>query len=88
MIMENTQTKQTSTEALGYSAGVSIGTFRALFRGKHISAAIIVLAGAILILGGSFIRHDDTKLFVQVVGCIFGAVGLAGWFLSSSTKSK
>src|SRR5689334_6674580 len=60
-IMENIQTKQTSTEALGYTAGVSVGTFRALFRGKHISAAIIVLVGAILLLGGSWlIRHDDT----------------------------
>jgi hypothetical protein len=84
--MENVQTKQTETEAAGYVAGVGIGVARAAFRGKHISAAIIVLAGAILILGGSFIRHDDTKLFVQVVGCIFGAVGLIGWFLSSSTK--
>jgi hypothetical protein len=84
--MENIQTKQTGTEAAGYVAGVGIGWARAAFRGKHISAAIIVLAGAILILGGSFIRHDDTKLFVQVVGCIFGAVGLGGWFLSSSTR--
>jgi hypothetical protein len=81
--MENIQTK---TEAAGYVAGVSVGTGRAAFRGKHISAAIIVLAGAILILGGSFIRHDETKLFVQVVGCIFGAIGLVGWLLSSSKK--
>lgn len=84
--MENIQTKQTETVAAGYVAGVGIGAARAAFRGKHISAAIIVLAGAILILGGSFLRHDDTKLFVQVVGSIFGAVGLVGWFLSSSTK--
>jgi uncharacterized membrane protein YjjP (DUF1212 family) len=85
--MENIQTKQTSTEALGYVAGVSVGTFRALFRGKHVSAAIIVLAGAILLLGGSWlIRHDDTALFVQFVGCVVGAVGLVGWIFSS-TKS-
>ncbi len=83
--MENTQIKPTSTEALGYTAGVGIGTFRALFRGKHISAAIIVLAGAILLLGGSWlIRHDDTKLFVQFVGCVVGAVGLIGWVFSST----
>jgi uncharacterized membrane protein YjjP (DUF1212 family) len=85
--MEHIQTKQTATEALGYTAGVSIGTFRALFRGKHISAAIIVLAGAILLLGGSWlIRHADTKLFIQVVGCIVSAVGLVGWVFST-TKS-
>lgn len=86
MLMENIETKQTGTEAAGYVVGVGIGSARAAFRGKHISAAIIVLAGSLLILGGSFIRHGDTKLFVQVVGCIFGAVGLVGWFLSSSTK--
>jgi hypothetical protein len=51
-------------------------------RGKHVSASIIVVAAAILIVGGSFIRHDDTKLFVQVVGCIVGAIGLGGWFIS------
>ena len=85
--MENAQTKPTSTEALGYTTGVSIGAFRALFRGKHISAAIIVLAGAILVFGGSWlIRHDDTRLFVQFVGCVIGAVGLVGWIFSS-TKS-
>lgn len=87
--MENTQTKQTSTEALGYTAGFSIGTFRALFRGKHISAAIIVLVGAMLLLGSSWlIRHDDTKLFLQFVGCVIGAVGLIGWIFSSAKSEK
>jgi hypothetical protein len=85
-LMENTQHKQTAMEAAGYVAGVGIGAARAALRGKHISAAIIVLAGAILLLGGSFIRHDDTKLFVQFVGCVFSAVGLVGWVLSSSQK--
>ena len=84
--MENIQDNQTPPEAAGYVTGVGIGAARAAFRGKHISAAIIVLAGAILILGGSFIRHGDTKLFVQVVGTLFGAVGLVGWLFSSSKK--
>ena len=84
--MENIEHKQTRTEAAGYAAGVGIGAFRAACRGKHISSAIIVLAGAVLLLGGSFIRHADTKLFVQVVGCIVGAFGLVGWIFSS-TKS-
>ena len=84
--MENIQNKQTASEATGYVAGIGISAARAAFRGKHVSAAIIVLAGAVLILRGSYIRHDDTKLFVLVVGCLFSAAGLAGWFLSSSSK--
>ena len=84
--MENIEHKQSATEAGGEIVGLSIGAFRASCRGKHISAAIIVLAGAVLLLGGSFIRHGDTKLFVQVVGCIVGTFGLIGWVFSS-TKS-
>jgi len=82
--MENIEHKQTSTEAAGHIAGLGVGAFRASFRGKHISAAIIVLAGAILLLGGAFIRHSDTKLFFQVVGCVVGAFGLVGWTFSST----
>jgi hypothetical protein len=53
---------------------------------KAISASIIVLAATILIVGGSQIQHSDTKLFVQVVGCIVGAIGLGGWFVSLKDK--
>ncbi len=53
---------------------------------KSISASIIVLTAAILILGGSNIQHSDTKLFVQVVGCIIGVMGLSGWFISLKEK--
>ena len=84
--MENIEHKQTGTEAAGHIAGIGVGAFRASCRGKHISAAIIVLAGAVLLLGGSFIRHGDTQLFVQGVGCVVGALGLVGWIFSS-TKS-
>jgi hypothetical protein len=84
--MENSEPKQTGTEAAGHIAGLGVGAFRASCRGKHTSAAIIVLAGAVLLLGGSFIPHGDTKLFVQAVGCVVGAFGLAGWMFSS-TKS-
>jgi hypothetical protein len=55
--MENIEHKQTGTEAAGQIAGLGVGAFRAACRGKHISAAIIVLAGAMLLLGGSFIQH-------------------------------
>jgi len=53
---------------------------------KSISASIVVLAGAVLILGGCFVRHVDTQLFVQVVGCAVGALGLWNWFVSLKEK--
>ncbi|MDB6153551.1 MAG: hypothetical protein JWL90_2004 [Chthoniobacteraceae bacterium] len=53
---------------------------------KLLSSSIIVLSGAILITGGSFIQHSDTKLFVQIVGCVIGLVGLVGWFASFKEK--
>ena len=53
---------------------------------KAISASIIVLAAAILIVGGSHVQHGDTKLFVQVVGCGVGLLGLRGWLVSLKEK--
>lgn len=47
---------------------------------KAISASIVVLSGAVLLLGGSQFLHSDTQLFVQFVGCLVGAAGLWGWF--------
>jgi len=78
--MESTQHRSTATDAAGDIAGG--GSARAAFRGKHVSAALIVLAGAMLLLGGSFIRHNDTQVFVQSVGCLLGVIGLIGWFFS------
>ncbi len=82
--MESSEQKQTPTEAAGHIAGLGVSAFRASCRGKHLSAAIIVLAGAVLLLGGSFIGHADTQLFVMIVGCLLVAFGLVGWFFSSS----
>ena len=84
--MKHDTQKQTATEAAGYIAGAGLGSTRLAFRGKHMSAAIIVVAGAMLLLGGSYIAHGDTKLFVQVVGCIVGAIGLGGWVISVIDK--
>lgn len=53
---------------------------------KVISASIVILAASILLTGGSHIRHSDTALFVQVVGCGVGIVGLWGWFVSFREK--
>jgi len=47
---------------------------------KQISASLIVLAAAILIVGGAHIQHDSTQLFVMAVGCGVGLIGLWGWF--------
>jgi len=46
---------------------------------KSISASIVILAASVLILGGSWIPHSDTQMFVQAAGCVFGALGFWGW---------
>ena len=79
---ENDENQRSPAEAAGYIAGLGVG----MLRGKHISASIIVLAAAILIVGGSYLRHADTKLFVQIVGCIVLVMGLGGWFVSGTEK--
>jgi hypothetical protein len=73
--MEKIEHKQTTTEAAGHIAGLGIGAVSAACRGKHISAAIIVLAGAILLIGGS--------LIAQVVGIVLVVAGFVGWCFSS-----
>jgi hypothetical protein len=56
---------------------------------KLISSAIIVLAAALLIVGGSHVRHTDTQTFVMFVGCAVGLAGLGGWFATvRQTQSK
>ena len=47
---------------------------------KSISASIIVLAGAGLVVGGAYVRHSDTSTFVMFVGCVLALAGLVGWF--------
>ena len=46
---------------------------------KSISAALIVLAGTAAITIGALISHDQTRLFVQLVGCLVAGIGLLGW---------
>ena len=53
---------------------------------KAISASIIVLAAAILLVGGSHIQHSDTQLFIQIVGSAVGLIGLGGWIFSLTEK--
>ena len=84
--MKHDDKDRSATESLGYIAGAGFGMTRSMMRGKALSTSIIVLAAAILILGGSFIQHSDTKLFVQVVGCIFAVIGRGGWFVSLQEK--
>ena len=47
---------------------------------KSLSASIIILTAAGLIFGGSYIRHGDTGLFVQIAGVAFAVAGFKGWF--------
>lgn len=84
--MKSDQEQSSATEAAGYVAGVGAGLTRQALRGKHISASIIVLAAAVLLVGGSSIQHSDTKLFIQIVGCVVGVIGLGGWFFSVADK--
>jgi hypothetical protein len=86
--MEDIEHKQSATEATGHIIGLGAGALQAACRGKHVSAAIIVLAGAILLLGESFIIDSDAQLFVQIVGVVFSVVGLAGWLLSTAQSAK
>ncbi|MBX7247288.1 MAG: hypothetical protein K1X53_17470 [Candidatus Sumerlaeaceae bacterium] len=53
---------------------------------KQLSSSIIVLAAAILITGGAFHQHSDTRLFLQLVGCAVGLIGLGGWFAGFRRK--
>ena len=53
---------------------------------KLISAAILVLAGALLIVGGAGEKHDDTQRFLYLVGCAVGLVGLVCWFIGLSKR--
>jgi len=80
--MPEEQKQQSTLEAAGYIAGVGLGATRSAFRGKPISASIIVLAGAILLVGGSHLQHGDSSLFVQVIGCVVTLFGLGGWIFS------
>jgi len=45
---------------------------------KLISASIIVLAGAVLVIGSSRFT-SDTQTFVEVFGCVVTLIGLGGW---------
>jgi len=50
---------------------------------KLIASSIVVLAGAVLVAGGAQVPHSDTRLFVMVVGCVVGLVGLTRWVAES-----
>jgi hypothetical protein len=52
---------------------------------KQISASIIVLAAAVIMVGGSHFT-GDTQTFILAVGCVVCAVGLWGWFVSLKEK--
>jgi hypothetical protein len=71
---------------VGVTALSKLGHYQFTQNMKSISSSIIVLAAAILIVGSSYIQHSDTQLFVQIVGCGVGLIGLWGWFVSFKEK--
>jgi hypothetical protein len=52
---------------------------------KHISASIIVLAAAVIMVAGSHC-DGDTQTFFLAVGCGVCAFGLWRWFVSLKEK--
>jgi hypothetical protein len=52
---------------------------------KTISASIIVLVGALLLLGSDRFA-SDTQTFIMVVGCGVGVAGFVGWFMTLKEK--
>jgi lipopolysaccharide export LptBFGC system permease protein LptF len=52
---------------------------------KSISASIIILAGALLLLGALFYPGGD-RTAVAIVGCGVVAAGFYGWFVSLKEK--
>jgi hypothetical protein len=46
---------------------------------KAISASIIVLAAAVLMVGGSHLVHGQTRGVLQLAACVVGILGMCGW---------
>lgn len=55
---------------------------------KSLSASIVLLSGAVILTGGSFVAHDQTQGFLQLVGAAVGVVGLGGWFVSFKQSER
>jgi drug/metabolite transporter (DMT)-like permease len=55
---------------------------------KSFSAAVVVLAGVALILGGGQFTHDQTGMFAQMIGVGVSLAGLVGWFMTLRDGSE
>jgi hypothetical protein len=55
---------------------------------KLVSASIIVLAAAVLLVGGAHSQRSDARDFLQFVGCVVGLIGLIGWLISFREKQE
>lgn len=53
---------------------------------KEISASIVVLAAAVIIVGGFSSQDHDLRTFALLVGSIVGITGLCVWIGSLSSK--
>lgn len=50
---------------------------------RHIGASILVLAAAILLVGGAAMPDTDTSLILMLAGVGVGIIGLVEWFRPS-----
>jgi len=47
---------------------------------RFISAAIVVLSGAIILSSGAHVQHGDTASVVMLIGGGVGLIGLISWW--------
>jgi multisubunit Na+/H+ antiporter MnhB subunit len=53
---------------------------------RSISAAIIILAAAILVTGGAHVPNGGLQGFLVYTGCTVGLIGLGSWFATFKEK--
>lgn len=53
---------------------------------KSISASIVILAAAVLVVGASFARDGGVGIWVAILGLVVGAAGLNQWFATLKEK--
>lgn len=46
---------------------------------RTVSASIVVLAGTLVLAGGSLVHHSNTQTTLQMVGSAVGLYGLIVW---------
>ncbi len=55
---------------------------------KAVSASIVVLSGAIILVVGSLVDHDQTQVTLQMIGGAVGVFGLVSWHREMSLTGE